>query len=74
MREIQKCRRCGKTFSEITRTGPSIGSMGDIMRHSDEKACPYCGGSVIWVNEKGDPLSSYKRMEEANRHLKLGCL
>jgi ribosomal protein S27AE len=74
MREIQRCRKCGHVFAKIDRSGPSIGGMGDIMRHSDDRVCPRCGGSVIWVDEGGSPLSAYKRMEEANRHLRLACL
>jgi hypothetical protein len=72
--ELQKCQTPGKVFSQIERTGPSIGGIGEIMRHSDEKVCPNCGGPVIWVDYKGSPLSAYKRMEEANRHLRLGCI
>lgn len=48
--------------------------MGDIMRHSDEKICPHCGGQVIWTDTDGAPMSPYKRMQDANRHLRLGCL
>lgn len=72
MIEIQKCRKCGKVFSEVYRTGPSMIGIG-IWRHADEKICPVCGGPVIWVDERGVPLSPYKRMEEAKRHLRLGC-
>ena len=74
MNEFQRCQKCGTTFTRIDRTGPSIGGMGDIMRHADEKMCSRCGGRVIWVNDSGSPMSAYKRMEEANRHMKLGFL
>jgi len=74
MKEFQKCQKCGKVFARIDRTGPSIGGIGEAMRHSDEKVCPSCGGPVIWVDDSNSPLSAYRRMEEANRHLRLGCL
>ena len=74
MNEIQKCRRCGKTFSKISQTGRSIGGMGEIMRHSEKKICPNCGGQVIWIDESGAPLSAFQRMEDMNRNLRLGCL
>ena len=74
MRETQKCRKCGKTFSQIERTGPFLGGMGETMRHSEDKKCPHCGGSVIWIDENGSPLSACKRMEDANRHFRLGVL
>ena len=74
MREIQRCRKCGQVFAQIDRSGPSIDVLGDTMRQSGDKVCRRCGGSVIWVDYGGSPLSDYKRMEEANRHLRLGCL
>lgn len=74
MTEYQKCRKCGYVFAQIDRSGPSIGGFGDIMRHGDETMCPHCGGSVIWVDSTDLPLSPYKRMEDAKRHMKLGCL
>jgi len=74
MSEFQKCQKCGKTFARIDQTGPSIGGMGDIMRHAGEKMCPSCGGPVIRVDDNGSPMSAYERMEEANRHMRLGCL
>lgn len=74
MSEFQKCQKCGRTFARFDRTGPSIGEMGDIMRRAGEKVCPSCGGPVIWVDDGGSPMSPHKRMEEANRHLRLGIL
>ncbi|MFC1539018.1 hypothetical protein ACFL6H_06325 [Candidatus Latescibacterota bacterium] len=74
MREFQKCQKCGKLYCQIDQTGPSIGGFGDIMLQSDETVCTSCGGTVIWVDEGGSPLSAYKRFEEANSHLRLGCL
>ena len=74
MRETQRCQDCGHVFSEIERTGPSLGGIGDIMRHAGEKACPRCGGAVKWVSQGGSPLSANKRLEEAHHHLRLGCL
>ena len=74
MSEFQKCQKCGRTFAQLDRSGSSIGEMGDIMRRADDKMCPICGGRVIWVDDSGSPMSAYKRMEDANRHLRLGCL
>lgn len=74
MREFQKCQKCGKVFAQIDRTGASIGGIGEIMRHSDEKVCPSCGGTVVWVDDGGSPLSAYRHIEDANRQLRLGCL
>jgi len=74
VRECQKCRKCGKVFAEVDRNASSIGGTSDLFRHVDEKTCPRCGGSVIWVDEDDQPLSISKRVEEVNRHLRLGCL
>ncbi len=74
MKDIQKCQKCGKVFSQMVRAGPSKGGIGDIMRQANTMTCPNCGGSVIWVNEANVPLSAHERMEEANRQLRLGCI
>jgi DNA-directed RNA polymerase subunit RPC12/RpoP len=74
MRESQKCQKCGRSFTRIDRTGPYIEGMGDIMRRVKEKTCPGCGGRVIWVDENGTPMNTYKSIEESNKHFRLGCL
>jgi len=74
MSEFQKCQTCGRTFARFDRSGAPVGGMGDLMRHADEKRCPSCGGRVIWVDDRGSPMSAYKRMEAANRNMRLGCL
>ena len=74
MREYQKCRRCGRIFAQIDRSGSPISVMSESMRRAEEKECPDCGGPVIWVDNQDSPLSENKQMEEANRHLRMGCL
>lgn len=74
MSEFQKCQGCGRISAQIDRIGPSIGGIGEIMRLADEKSCPHCGGPVIWVDDRGSSMNACKRMEEANRHMRLGCL
>jgi len=61
MREFQKCQKCGKVYAQIDRTGPSIGGMGDIMRHAGKTICPSCLGPVIWVDDRGSPMSADMR-------------
>lgn len=74
MSELQRCQKCGQVFDQIDRTGPLTGGIGELMRHADEKVCPSCGGRVIWIDDSGSPMSAFERMEEANRHMRLGCL
>lgn len=74
MGETQKCLKCKRMFARYERTGPSPNWMGDAARRTDVKTCPSCGGRVVWVDDDGLPLSDLERMDDAKRHLMLGCL
>jgi len=69
---FRECQKCGKIFEKIEISSPIQESIiiGQIVRPSDKKVCPNCGGSVIWVDEKGSPLNdyNYRWIEEDNRH------
>ncbi len=57
MKETQACRKCGRVFAEMTRSGPShpLFLTSDIMRRSGITMCPSCGGKVAWTGEQAGP-------------------
>jgi hypothetical protein len=58
MTEYFMCRKCGKVYFRMDRTGPSLGVMGDVMRHAQTSRCRTCAGVVIWVDDRGRALGS----------------
>jgi len=67
--ERKVCHKCGLEYASMQADAVSGDSFGHYERIADKTTCPECGGTVLWVDEKGVPLD---REWYAKHRLKMG--
>ena len=55
MAESFECQKCGRVYFRMDRTGSPLSPTGDILRRAQTRQCR-CGGTVVWVNDSGNPF------------------